>query len=388
MSVEVLTLLIAFFGCVVAAYTDIKSGYIYHRLTCPMILIGLVLNISNQVMIGSEIFDVLASPIGSLTAFLLGYLLYLAGVWAGGDVMLLTALAALIPRPLDFLPVFSLGYEPLLPPLLFPFTILTNSILGVFPYLLFYSLWMCTRKPEALKKIGETILDPWVSLEYGLIIGAAAVFTQVLLRTGLSVWVAWIGIIPVVVILRKIPGKPKVFSLIILFTFGFLFSGLGPKSFLSLVGLSVVTMFFVRVLLGVLHVLRRYVLEEEVPITGLREGMIPAEVIYEDSTGVHRGEKFSLSKMFEVVRVSGLRGVIRFLRGVDRRVVVDTHASGVTEEDIAVLQGYVRRGLLEDRIRVKRGMPFGPGFLVGLVLYILVGDILSLISGFTAYLLR
>lgn len=387
LEVEVLTLVIAFFGCVVAAFTDIRSGYIYHRLTVPLILVGLVLNVSSQAMAGAGIVDVLASPISAITAFLLGYILYLAGVWAGGDVMLLTALAALIPRPIDFLPILPFEYQSLLPSFPLSFIILTNSILGVFPYLLLFSLWMCTKKPEALKKIVETIVDPWLSLEYGLILGAAAVFTRTLLEAGLPAWAGWIMIIPMVIILRKTPVKPKFLFVTLLIILGFSFSRLGPIGVFKLVGLSVLTIFFLRLLLSVLHILRRFVFEEEVPITKLREGMIPAEVIYENGTGVHRSEKFSLNKMFEVVRVSGFRGVIKFLRGGDRRVVVDTHARGVTEEEITILQDYVRKGLLEDRIRVKRGMPFGPGFLVGLALYILVGDVFSLIGGFTAHLL-
>ncbi len=75
-------------GCIAAAYTDAKTGLILDKITYPMILIGIILNLAeaNWLFLGIGI-----------GVFAIGYAVYYAGKVGGGDVKLLTAIAFLLP---------------------------------------------------------------------------------------------------------------------------------------------------------------------------------------------------------------------------------------------------------------------------------------------------
>jgi hypothetical protein len=93
-----------------------------------------------------------------------------------------------------------------------------------------------------------------------------------------------------------------------------------------------------------------------VRITELKEGMIPAEWIYEDNGQIHR--KLS---------IISLRSRKAFTS--------PNRASGLTRAQITQLKRLVREGKIEDRIRIKRGIPFGPFLAAGLAVSVLYGDV-------------
>jgi hypothetical protein len=103
---------------------------------------------------------------------------------------------------------------------------------------------------------------------------------------------------------------------------------------------------------------------EEVKITELEEGAIPAELIYLKDGEVRR-ERAPL-----------------FLREKwDKLLAHPRRASGLSEEQVRELKRLVSKGKLENKMRVKRGIPFGPFLALGLLVGLLFGDLYSFLLG-------
>lgn len=112
------------------------------------------------------------------------------------------------------------------------------------------------------------------------------------------------------------------------------------------------------VYMAVCKIRGRGMLYERVRITELKEGMIPAEIIYEKDGKVGRwSSKFG--------------GKPRW----DRAYTNPRRAAGLTRHQIGVLKNLVRAGKLEDAIKIKRGIPFGPALGAGTFIGVLYGDL-------------
>jgi Flp pilus assembly protein protease CpaA len=83
-------------GSLLGAYTDFKTGYIFDKITYPMIAIGILLNLFE---LGKEIsFENFVNLFSvGITVFILGYAMYWLGKIGGGDVKLFTGIALLLP---------------------------------------------------------------------------------------------------------------------------------------------------------------------------------------------------------------------------------------------------------------------------------------------------
>ncbi len=79
-------LVVTLLGCAVAVITDLRTGKIYNNLTLPMIVLGLVMNVS--------LGEPLTGIYGLLAATVLHYGLWRLGVQKGGDAKLLMAVGA------------------------------------------------------------------------------------------------------------------------------------------------------------------------------------------------------------------------------------------------------------------------------------------------------
>jgi len=72
----------------IATYTDIKTGYIYDKITYPLIAFGIIIN-----LIEGEFTGILLG--GAI--FAIGYVLYITGKFGGGDVKLFAGIAMAMP---------------------------------------------------------------------------------------------------------------------------------------------------------------------------------------------------------------------------------------------------------------------------------------------------
>ncbi len=178
--------------------------------------------------------------LGAAIAFVIGYVMWLTGGWAGGDVKLFTALGAL-------LPFYTAPYVQNVP-YPFPITILFNSVIAIMPILLIYA------------------------------------------------------------VICRVRG--------------------------------------------------RAVLYEQIKITELREGMIPAETIYEKDGKVSRwSSKFGLKPHYDRVYTNPRR------------------AAGLTRYQVGALKRLVRERKLKNYMKLKKGIPFAPALGLGVTIAIFYGDL-------------
>ena len=120
--------------CVLASICDIRNNYVPEKLTYVLLFFGLVSNLILSIF-SNNIKFILASFISMIITYVITYLLWKLKMWGGGDVMLFTAIATVIPNGLniDFLNIFpQLSVYP------FAFSVVVNSILVSFPFLMVF----------------------------------------------------------------------------------------------------------------------------------------------------------------------------------------------------------------------------------------------------------
>ena len=155
---QIVPVIFALIGVCISVYTDLKERIVPNELTYSMVIIGISFSLIYGVWIG-DYFRAFYGIFGAALAFALGYLMYLTGGWAGGDVKLFSGLGALLPAYSD---AFGLSYDLILPNFvidypLFPLTVLINSVIAVAPVILVYLL--------VSKALGKNALSEKVDFE-------------------------------------------------------------------------------------------------------------------------------------------------------------------------------------------------------------------------------
>ena len=117
-----------------ATIYDVKRNYVPELLCYILVVFGLGSNLILS-LISNNIKFILASFISMLITYIITYLLWKLEMWGGGDVRLFTAIATVIPSGLniDFLNIF-----PVLSIYPFSFSVVVNSILVSFPFLVIF----------------------------------------------------------------------------------------------------------------------------------------------------------------------------------------------------------------------------------------------------------
>ena len=186
-----------------------------------------------------DLWVAISGVLGAVMAFVIGYVMWLTGGWAGGDVKLFTALGALL---------YGYAAPAVQAPYPSPLTILFNSVIAILPILLAYA--------------------------------------------------------------------------------------------------------------AICRLRGRSVFYERAKITELKEGMIPAETIYEKDGKVSRwSSKFGLKPHYDRIYTNPRR------------------AAGLTRYQVGALKRLVRERKLKNYIKLKKGIPFAPALGLGVVIAIFYGDL-------------
>lgn len=116
---------------VLASIFDVREGIVPDWLNNLLIVFGLSSNLILTFISGNVKF-ILASIISMVITYAVSYMLWQLHLWGGGDVKLFTSIATVIPFgvDIDFLNIF-----PVLSVYPFTFSVIFNSILVSFPFL-------------------------------------------------------------------------------------------------------------------------------------------------------------------------------------------------------------------------------------------------------------
>jgi len=370
--IPLITVIIAIAACIYASYSDLKRGIIPNKLTFPLIAIGIVLNGIYAFMIGEFLF-ILVCVVVTGVIFGLGYLFWKMGAWAGGDVKLFTALAALIPfNPLLVsYQVFQVPFpvEGIYP---FPLTLIINSILSILPFLLIYVFYVVAKdKSYLMGELTSPVKDYKKNIVLTLVITSAVNITLFVTQQ-LQLQIIIISLILIYLLsllISKLPNRIKA-VLVSLVTVAALFYNF------QITIISMVVLFISIIILEVVRKLltsvSREALQDDISLDELSEGMIPAYNMYQqDDDEIYVDDKSFTDKFKESFKTRDPS----MLTAPPGKRLVGTLAAGLTNDDIDLLKKLHHEDKISSKFRVKKGVPFAPSILIGLLISLFIGDL-------------
>lgn len=133
-TIFLIQIIITILFCVWATIFDVRKGIVPDMLCIVLIVFGLFSNMILS-LVSNNIKFILASIISMMITYIITYMLWKLNMWGGGDVKLFTGIATVIPSGLniDFLHIF-----PLMSMYPFSFSVVVNSILVSFPFLIMF----------------------------------------------------------------------------------------------------------------------------------------------------------------------------------------------------------------------------------------------------------
>lgn len=123
---------------ILAVFYDIKSSIVPNKLNFSLLFFGIVSNLILSV-ITNNIKYILASFISMLITYVITYMMWKLNIWGGGDVKLFTAIATVIPSGIN---INILNIFPQLSIYPFSFSVVVNSILIAFPFLVVFVTYL------------------------------------------------------------------------------------------------------------------------------------------------------------------------------------------------------------------------------------------------------
>jgi preflagellin peptidase FlaK len=130
-SIFLIQIIVTVLFSILASIYDVRKGFVPDWLNNLLVAFGLVSNLI-LTFLTSNVKFILASIISMVITYAVSYLLWQLHLWGGGDVKLFTSIATVIPfgASIDFLNIF-----PVLSIYPFTFSVIFNSILVSFPFL-------------------------------------------------------------------------------------------------------------------------------------------------------------------------------------------------------------------------------------------------------------
>ena len=363
--------IIALVACLYASYTDLKSGIIQNKLTFSLICLGIVLNTVYAFII-NDIWFIVIGLMFTAVIFALGYIFWKLGAWAGGDVKLFTALAALLP----FYPL-SLSYNvwgavfPIVSVYGFPVTLIINSLLSILPFLLIYVLFIAIRrKPYLMGELMAPVKGYRKNIVLALVTTSAVTLTYILLPyiPYKTILISLVLIFVLSLVISKLPGIVKAVLISVLTLFA-----LYTNIQVTLVGiivifLSITAIGLIRVLLTSVN---KKALQDNYELSDLKEGMIPAYSMYQRDDEIYVDD----NGFFDRIKESLKSGDPTSFTAPKGKLLISSMAAGLTEDDISLLKKLFDENKINSKIKIKRGVPFAPAILIGLLISLFIGDL-------------
>lgn len=380
-NIPLITIIIAVFACIYASYSDLKFGLIKNKLTLPLIAIGIILN-GIYILITKDIFLFIEGCIVTGLVFVIGYLFWKIGAWAGGDVKLFTAIAALIPfYATAYYPTIVsyqiLGWQfPLLSLYQFPFTVIINSILSMLPFLLIFVFYTAIKnKPHLIGELFSPIHNYRKNLVLTMVISSSVTIAyyvtfelkfQIIILTLILIYL-------LSTLISKIPNKIKAVIVSIATVYALITNWQITISGIVFLFISINVIEIIKKLLTKVS---KEALQDDYKIDDLKEGMIPAYNIYENDDEVYEDESTFFGRLKDGIS----SGDISRINPPSDKLIINTLAAGLNTKNIEYLKELRDTKKIENSFKVKRGVPFAPSILIGLLISLFIGDIAFIVE--------
>lgn len=362
---------IAILACIYASYTDLKNGIIANKLTFPLIGIGIILNAFYALNMGNLII-IIDTLLFTGTIFVLGYLFWKLGAWAGGDVKMFTAIAALLPFQPLIVDYNILGYAfPVMAYYPFPFTVIINSILAILPFLLIFVFYIVySEKRELLGELFSPIKEYQKNFLLALVVTSAITIALYITQVFAFQLLILIFILTYILtmVISRIPNRIKAVVVSVLIVYS-----LFQNFKITLVGIFVIFIFItlIEIIKKLLTSVNQKALQDDYKANELKEGMIMAHALYEKEDKVYFDSDGIISKFKKASKTGDLSSIT----APKGKILVGNLAAGLTEKDMTLLKELVEENRIENKIRVKRGVPFAPSIFIGLLISLFIGDL-------------
>jgi archaeal preflagellin peptidase FlaK len=374
-NIPLIAAIIAILACLYASYSDLKHGIIPNKLTFPLIGIGIVLNGLYTLQTGN-LWIIISCLLITGVIFVLGYLFWKLGAWAGGDVKLFTALAALLtfyPALISY-QIFQVTF-PVESNYPFPLTIIINSILSMLPFLLIYVFYVAFKtKPHLVGELLSPVKKYKKNLVLTLVITSAVTLTYFITKQ-LNYQVIIVSLIMIYLLsllISKLPNQIKAVLVSVVTAFA-LFNNF-QVTIISIIFLFI-SIVLIDMMRKLLTTVSREALQDDYSVNDLKEGMIPAYKLYQTDHEIFVDDKSFFQKIKKAIKTADL-SLISAPKG---KLLVGSLAAGLTKEDIELLKKLSKEGKISDKFRVKKGVPFAPSILIGLIISLFVGDLASIL---------
>jgi len=374
--IPLITTLIAIVACLYASYSDLKWGIIPNKLTFPLIAIGIILNSIYAFMVG-EIWIIVMCLVMTGVIFALGYIFWKMGAWAGGDVKLFTALAALLPFSPLLISYRILGVNfPVEGAYPFPLTLIINSILSVFPFILIYVFYVVVKtKKHLIDELLSPVKEYKKNFVLTLVITSSVTITLFItqqIRLQIII-ISLIIIYLLTTVISKLPNRVKavVVSLVVVASLFYNF---------DITIYSIIMLYIFITIFGIIRKLlfsvNKQALQDEYLLKELKEGMIPAHNLYLRDDEVYVDDKTLVNKIVEAIQTKDMS----LLTTPPGKNLIANLAAGLTPDDIELLKKLHEEGKISDKFKVKRGVPFAPSIFIGLLISLFIGDMVVILQ--------
>lgn len=369
--IPLIATIIAVLACLYASYSDLRRGIIPNKLTFPLIGLGLLLNAFYAALTGNLLL-IISAAIITVVIFALGYLFWRMGAWAGGDVKLFTALAALMAVYPPVINYNILNFQmPVYATYPFPFSLIINSILSMLPFLLIYVIYIGVKhKPYILKELAAPFKNYRENIVRALVV-SSAVYVALLIIFYLPFQNILLLIILIAIIsfiLNKLPNLIKAVLVSVIMIVSLIQNLQVTISGIILLFILFTVIEIVKILLTKVS---KEALQDDYKINQLEEGMIPAYNLYQRGDEVYYDDKSFYQKIMEAIKT----GDISRISAPQGKLLVGTLAAGLKDEDIELLKKLYQEDKISDAFKVKKGVPFAPSILIGLLISVLIGDL-------------
>lgn len=360
--IKIFAITLVVLTCIIATYTDIKYQIIPNKLTFTVGIIGFALGVYYYLMLGAGGLTFYFLSI--LLVYILSYILWRIGLWAGGDVKLFTTLSTLLVADyMDILPTFNVAgvifpvYFDYISPI---FELIFNSILSVLPLiLLIISYEILKNKTYLMKDLTKNIclIDVVISLN------TLMIFTILVDILDVSIIIEFIILVIISYLNNRISKKYKTVTIAITVITLVIMVIRNMTMIYLLESISISIIYLIRAIIksGIIS----EALKNNVKIDDLTESMVLAYNLCYD------GGKYYFDKRKLKEKLTSKK---------EDEIIISTRAAGLSSDEIKLIRKFYCEGLLPDnQILIKKTLSFGPFVLAGLLVTLTIGDVYLLI---------